>query len=135
MSAWRSFGQRAAETYPQFIVRSTFLFLRCLLLTGNGLTLALAGAAVGLGTLALYWQTFTMTQSAVTGDIQQTLDAHLHLRTQLSFHLELIGNGGADIVEVLVVPLVYFLVTVNPVLVQDIAGGGRSNTIDIGQTN
>jgi len=61
------------------VVRSALsispLFLRRFLLTGHCSALAFPGTAVGTCTLATNRQSFTVTNTTVTGDIQQTLDA------------------------------------------------------------
>src|SRR4051812_518863 len=72
-------GHQAAncKRYPLAVcdetIRRKILFLRSLLLTGNRLTLALTGAGVGLGALTANGQAFTVTETAVAGDIQEAL--------------------------------------------------------------
>ena len=72
-----------------------------------------------------------MTKTAVAGDIKQTLDAHLHFRTQLSFNFELLRNCATDAVQFIIVPLVYFLASVNIELVKNVTGSRGTYTIDI----
>ena len=76
-----------------------------------------------------------MAQATVARNIQQTLDAHLHFGTQGTFHLKFVSDGGTDVIQIIIVPLVYFLAAVNTVLVKNVAGGSRADTIDIGKTD
>jgi hypothetical protein len=119
----------------QVVTPKVQLFLRYFLLTGNRLTFALAGTAVGTGTLATHRQTLTMTQSTVAGDIQQTLDIHLYFRTKGAFDLELIRNGITDGIQLIVIPLIHLLVQVNTRRSQDILSGSTANTVDIGKSD
>ena len=117
------------------ILRSVKLLLGCLLLTGDRLTLALTGTAVSTGTLATNREALTMAESAVAGDVEQTLDAHLYLGTQLTFNLEFVVDDVTDGGELIIVPFMHFLVHVDRGLIQDVAGGRVADPIDVGQTN
>ena len=75
-----------------------------------------------------------MTKTTVTGNIQQTLNAHLHFRTQLAFHFQLFSNSITNSIQVIIIPLIHFLVTVNTILIKNILSSRRTNTIDIGKT-
>ena len=111
------------------------LLLGCLLLAGHRLTLALAGTAVGTGALAADRQALTVTKTTIAGDIQQTLDAHLHLGTKLTLDLELIVDDVPDGGQLIVVPFMHFLAEIDPGLVQDITGGRVTYPIDVCQSN
>ena len=76
-----------------------------------------------------------MTKTAVTGDIQQALDGHLYFGTKLTFNLELIGDDGPDGIQLIIVPLIHFLVEIDPCLGQNVLGSGLSDAIDISETN
>src|ERR1700678_663426 len=56
-----------------------------LLLAGNGLRLALAGAGVGMGALAPHWQLLAMAQAAIGAQIHQPLDIDRDLATKVAF--------------------------------------------------
>src|SRR5438309_12007529 len=112
---------------------SNELLLRCFLLTSNCLTFSFTCTVVGFSTLTSYRQSFTVTKTTVASDIEQTLDTHLHFRTQGTFYLELIVDGRTDGVQIFIVPIVYFLAAINVVLVQDVTGSGKADTIDIGK--
>src|SRR6187402_1806542 len=113
----------ACRNQQQGTQNQKLLFLSYFLLTGHCLTLALAGTAVGTGTLTTDRQTLTMTQTAVTGDIQQTLDIHLHFRTKGTFYLELIGNGITNGIQLIIIPLMYFLIQADACIGKDILSG------------
>ena len=76
-----------------------------------------------------------MTEAAVTGNIEQALDGHLYFRTKLTFNLEFIGDDRPDSIQLIIVPLIYLLVEIDPCLGQDVLGSGLSDAIDISETN
>src|SRR5690348_14068842 len=76
-----------------------------------------------------------MTEAAIAGDIEQTLDTHLHFRAQLTLYLELICNGRTDSIQLVVVPFMHLLVYTDSSLFQDVFSSRRSDTINIGETN
>src|SRR5688572_17271705 len=87
-----------------------YLFLGCFLLTGNCLTFTFTGTAIGTGTLTTNWQTFTMTETTVAGDIKQTLNTHLRFRAKLALNFKFIGNGGTNSIQLFIIPLINFFV-------------------------
>ena len=58
---------------------------RLLLLAGDGLCLALAGAGVGVRTLTAHWKSLTMTKAAIAGQVHQALDVHRGFATKIAF--------------------------------------------------
>src|SRR6202044_1077738 len=58
---------------------------RSLLLAGDGLRLALAGAGVGGGALATHRQLLAMAQAAIGAQIHQPLDVDRDLATKVAF--------------------------------------------------
>src|SRR5688572_25422771 len=111
------------------------LLLRRFLFTCNRFPFTFPGTAVGFCTLATYWQTFTMTEAAIAGDIKQTLDAHLHFRTKLTFYFQLFRNCITNSIQVIIIPFMYFLVGINFILTKNVLSGRRSDTIYIGKTD
>src|ERR1043165_4082388 len=85
------------------------LLLRCFLLTCNGLTLTFTGTAVSTGTLATQRKTFTMTNTTVTSDIHEALNAHLHFRAKLTFYFKLTVDDITDSSLLIVIPFNRFL--------------------------
>ena len=124
-----------ATTRQWQVAAYQLLFLGYLLLAGNRLTFAFPGTAVGPCTLTTNRQTLTMTQPTVTGNIQQTLDVHLHLGTKRTFHLELIGDDVTDGIQLIVIPLMHLLVKADARLVQDILGSAAAYTEYIGKSD
>ena len=76
-----------------------------------------------------------MTQTTVAGNIQQTLDTHLHFRTQLTFHLQFFSDRVTDSIQFIIIPVIYLLAAINVVLVKNVTGSRKSNTEDIGKTD
>src|SRR6185436_16234947 len=64
----------------------------------DGATRALAGAGVGAGALAANRQAALVAQSAVAAEVDQALDVHRGLATQVALDGEL-GDLGAQLVE------------------------------------
>ncbi len=74
------------QIYNGSVYTAYILLLRCLLLTGNCFSLTFSCTRICFCSLSSYRQSLAMTQSTVASNIQQTLDRHLNLRTQLTFH-------------------------------------------------
>jgi len=68
-----------------------------------------------------------VTKTAVTCDVKQTLDGHLNFGTKLTFNLELIGNDRPDGIQLIIIPLIYFFVEIDPCLGQNVLGSGLSD--------
>ena len=111
------------------------LFLSCLLLTCNSLPLALPRTCICFCTLASNRQSFTVTKTTITGDIKQSLDRHLHLRTKLTFNFELIGDNGPDGIQLIIIPLIYFLTEVYSSLIKNVTGSGITDAKDVSESN
>ena len=73
-----------------------------------------------------------MTQTTVTGNIQQTFNAHLHFTTQSSFTLNSLLIILRIAVLFIIIPLIYFFIKVNLSFVQNILSSRTANTIYIG---
>src|ERR1035438_7260983 len=67
-----------------------------LLLAGDSLGLALAGAGIGVGALPANGQALTMAQAAIAGQIHQALDVHRGCATKIAFHRMLGVDRLAD---------------------------------------
>ena len=66
-----------------------------------------------------------MTKTTVTGDIKQTLDAHLNFRTKLTFHFKFIVDDGTDGIQLIIIPFIYFLLNTDTCFVKNILSGER----------
>ena len=75
---------------------------RLLLLAGDRLGLALAGARVGVRALAADRQALAMTQAAVAGEVHQPLDVHRGLATKIALDGMVGVDGFADLQDFLV---------------------------------
>src|SRR5690606_9274172 len=63
-----------------------------LLLAGDRLGLALAGARIGMRALSPDGEALAVTQAAIAGEIHEPLDVHRGLATKIAFH----GVTGVD---------------------------------------
>jgi hypothetical protein len=70
---------------------------KLLLLAGDRLCLALAGAGVGMCALSADRQLATMTQAAVAAQIHQTLDVHRGVAAKVAFHHIIAVNRLANL--------------------------------------
>src|SRR5678815_4298006 len=89
---------------------SYFLFLRSFLFTCNCFTLSFTSTAVGTGTLTTKWQSFTMSQATVAGDIQETFNIHLDFTTQCPFSFKLPADNISNCSLFFVIPLIHLLI-------------------------
>jgi hypothetical protein len=67
-----------------------------------------------------------MTQTAIAGNIHQTLDAHLNLRPEFTLHFVVPLNDLCDGTNVLICPGRHFRVLIDTSLAQDIPGPGNA---------
>src|SRR6185503_14566174 len=89
-----------------------------LLLAGDRLGLALAGAGVGVGALAADRQALAVAQAAVAGEVHQPLDVH---------------RGLADLQHFGVAEVLHAAALVDAELGGDLLGRRRPNSMDIGK--
>src|SRR3954467_14665566 len=68
-----------------------------LLLAGDRLGRALAGAGIGVGALTADREALTVTQAAVAGQVHQTLDVHRVFAAQVAFDGEVLVDRFTDL--------------------------------------
>ena len=107
----------------------------CLLLVGNGLLLALAGTGVVLGALAADGKADAVADATVATDIHEALDVHLDGGAEFALDLVVLTDFGADLGDLVIIPLADLGIVRNAAGIQDGAGGGAADTEDIGQTD
>lgn len=73
-----------------------------------------------------------MTKTTVATDVHQSFDVHLHLAAHGTFDAHTLDNR-ADCTYFVVVQVLDFLVVRDPHLIEDVPGGGTTNTVDVGQ--
>src|SRR3954447_6422397 len=78
------------------------LLLAGLLLAGDGLARALAGARVGLGALAVDGEPTTVTQPLVATDLHLAADVGGHLAAQVTLDAEVLVDVVTELQQVLV---------------------------------
>jgi hypothetical protein len=76
-----------------------------------------------------------MTQAAVTANLDQALDIHLRLATQVAFHREVLGDVLAQRGRIRFAQVFYPGIGTNLGGGQDFTRACRSDPIDIGQTS
>src|SRR5690606_578259 len=90
------------------------------------------GTCVGLGALAADRQATAMTQAAIATQIQQALDVHGDLATQVAFDGQL-ADLGAQQVELLLVQRADFGRLCNASFGAQCSGAGAANAVDVRQ--
>src|SRR5262249_42119655 len=90
-----SFLRARGALAPPFAASA--MLLRDLLLAGDRLGGALAGAGVGVGALAADRQSLAVTQAAIAAQIHQALDVHRHFAAQVAFDQIVAVDGFADL--------------------------------------
>jgi hypothetical protein len=97
-------------------------------------TWAFASASIGFGTLTPHWKTTTMAQATVATEIQQALDIHRHIATQITFHIQFCNLCPQRIhlrlIEITNTTIFGYFSRSTQIL-----RGGSSNTEDIRQRN
>src|ERR1041384_797929 len=68
---------------------ASLLLARCFLLGDGRTARAFACARIGVRALSAYGQTTTMAQAAITADVHQTFDVHLHAFAQVALNVSL----------------------------------------------
>ena len=79
---------------PLFI--SSFKLLSSFLLVSNSLFLTLTGTSVILCALTANRKTITMSDTTIAANIHQALNAHLNLRTEITFYFESSADNFTD---------------------------------------
>src|SRR6056297_1470441 len=106
-----------------------------LLLAGDRLRLALAGAGVGMRTLAADRQVAAVTQAAIDTEIHQPLDVHRHFAAQITFHDIIAVDGLADHQHFLIGELVDTALDRNRRLGTDLLGLLGTDAMNVLQRN
>src|SRR5205085_11058280 len=104
-----------------------------LLLTGDGLLGALAGAGVGMGPLATNGKAAAVTQALVAADLHLALDVLLDLAAQVTFDLEVVVDVGTKLVHFVVGEVTDPRVGVHAGGRADLLGLTRANPVDVGE--
>jgi hypothetical protein len=84
------------------------------------------------GTLTAYWQTTTMTKTAVAAQIHQALDFHVDFAAQITFGGEL-RHFATQLFNLLVAQILDPCGWVDPSVCTDFLCSSATNTIDVGQ--
>src|SRR6056297_2139480 len=126
----RSLRRGAARQVSRAIVPALLL-----LLDGDRLRRALAGAGIGVGALAAHGQVAAMAQAAIAAEIHQPLDVHLHLAAQVTFDRQVGVDMFADRQNFGVGEFVDPAALVDAHGVADLAGGRLSDSVNIGQSD
>jgi hypothetical protein len=104
-----------------------------LLLAGDGLLGALAGAGVGVGALAADGQALAVAEALVAADLHLALDVLLDLAAQVALDLEVLVDPGADAVDLFVGEVADPGARVDADLSQICCGGGAADAEDVGE--
>src|SRR5215510_6156202 len=104
-----------------------------LLLAGDGLGRPLAGARIGMSTLAAHWQPLAMAQAAIAAEIHQPLDVHCDNASQVALDPVVPVDHLADPDDLVVRQLVHAAGLRNPDLRNDFLGFCPADPMDIGQ--
>src|ERR1700755_1058580 len=101
-----------------------------LLLAGDRLGLALAGARVGVRALAADRKAPAMAKPAVAGEVHQPLDVHRGLAAKVALDRELLVDRFADVQHLLVGEVLDPLFRRNPELLGDLLGRRAADSMD-----
>src|SRR5262245_53446722 len=119
---------------PTFFTISLLLHRR-LLLAGDGLARALAGARVGVGALAAHGQAAAVAEPPVAADVHEQLDVLRHLAAEVALHLVVALDHLANPYGLALAELVGSGVGRDVRLLADLARTGAPDSEDIGQRN
>ena len=104
-----------------------------LLLAGDRLGLALAGARIGVRALAADRQALAVAKTTIAGEIHQALDVHRHLAAEVTLD-RVVGVDRLTNVQHFLVSQVLDARRVGDAeLCRDFLGLGRTDAVDIGQ--
>jgi hypothetical protein len=96
---------------------------------------SLAGAGVGVSSLAANRQTTPMTKPAVTTEVHEPLDVHVDLTTKVAFDLEVLVDALADPLDIGLIEIVRTLVVRNTRRLANVLRVMRTNPVDVLQRN
>jgi hypothetical protein len=96
---------------------------------------ALAGARVGVGSLASARKPASVAETTVATEIHQSLDVHVDLTTKVAFDLEVLVDALADLLDVGVVEILGALALGNPRNLTDLLRVMRADSVDVLQRN
>src|SRR6185369_6967035 len=108
---------------------------RLLLLAGDRLSLAFAGARIGVRALAANRQALAMTKPAIAGEVHQPLDVHRDLTTKIAFDRIARINRFTDLKDFLIAQVLNATLRRDAELGGDLLGFGAPNAVDIGKRN
>src|SRR5687768_13888318 len=97
------------------------------LLDSADLARTLAGASIGVRSLAAYGQTFAVPKPAISADVHEPLDIELHFFAQVSFDASLLLDYLTNARQLLFVQLPNLAIEVDIGLLEDTA---RSRSTD-----
>src|SRR3954469_14411532 len=106
---------------------------RLLLLAGDRLGLAFAGARIGVRALAADRKAPAMAKPAVAGEVHQPLDVHGGLAAKVAFDREILVDRFTDVQDFLVGQVLDTLLGRDAELLGDLLGRGAADTVNVGQ--
>src|SRR5437764_11313878 len=109
------------------------LLLPGLLLAGDRLLRALAGAGIGLGSLTAYGQPAAPPQAFVTTNLDLPADVCLDLATEVPLDLAVFFDVVPQLDEVLIGEILGTQIRAHPGGVEDLVRAGTADTVDVGQ--
>ena len=92
------------------------------LLVSNSFLAALAGAGVVLGALTTNRETVAVTDAAIATDVHQSLDVHLHLAAQVTFHFVFVTDDFTNGCCLGIGPILHAGILVHTGLLEDCSG-------------
>src|SRR5258706_5986801 len=113
------------------IRHSLFAIRRLFLLTGDGLGRTLARARIRVGALTAPRQSAAMAQAAIAAEVNQTLDVHAGLATQIAFDHVVAVDHFADLQHFLVAQLRHAAVIGNLDLLQNLGRVLLADAMDV----
>src|SRR5829696_2989028 len=131
------FSRRRGFLAPDFFGGKSpvSLLLRGLLLAGNGLLGALAGAGVGVGALAAHRQPPAVPDPLVAADLDLALDVLLDLAAQVALDLVMRVDPVAEADDLLLGQVTHAGVGVHPGALDGLDGPGAAEAEDVGEAD
>ncbi|SIT55332.1 hypothetical protein BQ8794_210025 [Mesorhizobium prunaredense] len=108
---------------------------KLLLLAGDRLGRALAGARIGMRALAANRQRAAMTQAAIAAEVHEPLDVHRHFAAQIALDLVVAVDRLADLQHFRVGQLVDAALGRDADLVDDLLGEALANAVNVLKRN
>ena len=112
-----------------------YLLFSSFFLVSDSLLTALARTCIVLGALTAYRQADTVANATIATDIHQALDVQLNLGTEVSLYLVFSTDDFTDLSGLVIGPILYFKISVNSGLIQNLSRTTTAYTIDIGQSD